>query len=397
MVQRKEGRRKRKKGHPQSKRAAAFMFVGMIAAICLINMVTKDKAFSEKENRVLEQKPEITVSGVESGRFMDQYESYKSDQFAGRDFWVTVKTNLELLMGKRESGGVFNGKKSYLLEDIASPDEEQLSENLESMKAFRKKYPDIPFYMLLAPNAANVLSDMLPSLAVTESQPDQFNEIKKTLGTDFTWVDAQKALKAHTDKYIYYHTDHHWTTLGAYYAYQELAKSMDLDTSKAPELVPYAVTGDFNGTLSATSGYGGGYREPIYIYSAKNPEEDVELVVNYVDEQRKTATLYDSSKLEGKDKYAVFFGGNFSVMDIRTTADSTERLLVVKDSYANCLIPFLTPYYREIVVVDPRYYYGDIDKVMKENKITSVLFLYNGNTFMEDNSISGVFAHDKTE
>lgn len=84
-------------------------------------------------------------------------------------------------------------------------------------------------------------------------------------------------------------------------------------------------------------------------------------------------------------------------MDIRTTADSTERLLIVKDSYANCLIPFLTPYYREIVVIDPRYYYGDIDKVMKENKITSVLFLYNGNTFMEDNSISGVFADDKAE
>lgn len=337
------------------------------------------------------------MSGIESGRFMDQFESYKSDQFAGRDFWVSVKTNIDLLMGKRESNGVFNGKKSYLLEDIAKPDEEQLAANLEAMKEFRKKYPKIPFYMLLAPNAANVLSDKLPDLAVTESQPDQFKEIKETLGSDFTWVDAQKALKAQKDKYIYYHTDHHWTTLGAYYAYQELAKCMDLDTSKAPELEPYAVTGYFNGTLSATSGYEGGYCEPIYIYSAKDAEEEVELVVNYVDEQRKTATLYDSSKLEGKDKYAVFFGGNFSIMDIRTTADSTDRLLVVKDSYANCLIPFLTPYYREIVVIDPRYYYGDINKVMKENRITSVLFLYNGNTFMEDNSISGVLADDKTE
>lgn len=85
------------------------------------------------------------------------------------------------------------------------------------------------------------------------------------------------------------------------------------------------------------------------------------------------------------------------MMDIRTTADSTDRLLLVKDSYANCLIPFLTPYFREIIVIDPRYYYGDIHKIMEENKITSVLFLYNGNTFVEDNSISGVLESHETE
>ena len=128
-----------------------------------------------------------------------------------------------------------------------------------------------------------------------------------------------------------------------------------------------------------------------------DPKDETEIVVTYTDEQRKTATLYDRSKLESRDKYAVFFGGNFSMMDIRTTADSTDRLLLLKDSYANCLIPFLVPYYREIIVIDPRYYYGDIYQVMKENKITSVLFLYNGNTFVEDNSISGVLESHETE
>ena len=108
----------------------------------------------------------------------------------------------------------------------------------------------------------------------------------------------------------------------------------------------------------------------------------------------KTATLYDTSKLKGKDKYALFLGGNYPILDIKTTADSTDRLLIIKDSYANSLIPFLIPYYREIVVVDPRYYYDDIEKVMKKDNITSVLFLYNGNTFVKDNSISGVLQND---
>lgn len=398
MEQRKEGRRRRRrKRFSQNKRAAAIMFVGMIAFICLIDLITRDKPFSEKENRVLEQKPKITMTGIESGRFMDQYESYKSDQFAGRDLWVFLKTNVDLLLGKRESNGVFKGKDGYLLEDIASPNQDQLDENLKAMKEFSSDYSKVPFYMLLVPNAANILSDKLPNLAVTENQQEQFEDIKKTLNEEYVWIDAQKVLRQHKDEEIYYRTDHHWTTLGANYVYQELAKYMELDTSKSPKLKPYAVTADFNGTLSATSGYKSGYKEPIYIYSAKDAKDETEVVVNYTDEQRKTATLYDSTKLDGKDKYAVFFGGNFSMMDIRTTADSTDRLLLVKDSYANCLIPFLVPYYREIIVIDPRYYYGDIRQVMEDNKITSVLFLYNGNTFVEDNSISGVLEKHETE
>ena len=210
-------------------------------------------------------------------------------------------------------------------------------------------------------------------------------------------MDVAKTLKKHKSEDIYYRTDHHWTTLGAFYAFQELASSMKLDTSKVSEWKSYAVTSEFNGTLSATSGYETGYEEPIYIYAPENIEDAPEVVVNYVNEKKKTATLYDSSKLEEKDKYAMFLGGNYPMIDIRTTADTTDRLLLIKDSYANCLVPFLVPYYREIIIIDPRYYYGDITEVMESNKITSVLFLYNGNTFVEDNSINGVLENDATE
>ena len=91
-----------------------------------------------------------------------------------------------------------------------------------------------------------------------------------------------------------------------------------------------------------------------------------------------------------------FLGGNFGIIDIRTTSDRTDKLLLIKDSYANCMIPFLTPYFREIVVLDPRYYYGNIDKVMSEKRITDILFLYNGNTFADDNSISGVLTPESS-
>ncbi len=386
MKQTKEKRRRKL----NIRRAAALLFIVLLFGISAINLATKDRSFSERENRVLEQSPELTLDGIESGRFMDQYESYKADQFAGRDIWVSLKTNVDYLFGKRESNGIFKGKRKYLLEDITVPKEEELSRNLEAIKSFQKEYPDVPTYMMLVPNAANVMSDKLPMLAVTEDQTAQFADIRKTLGDSVNWIDVEKTLKKHRDEKLYYHTDHHWTTLGAYYAYQTLADGMGLDKSQAPEWKPYAVTKTFNGTLSASSGYETGYGEPIYIYSAKNIKDNPQVVVNYVDEQEKKATLYDTSKLAEKDKYALFLGGNSAMIDIRTNADSTDRLLLLKDSYANCLIPFLTAHYREIIVIDPRYYYGDIRKVMEENKITSILYVYNGNTFVEDNSINGV-------
>ena len=381
----------------QRMKAAAIVFLATTGLICLVNLVSQDKEFSEKENRVLEQKPKLTLGAVESGRFMKQYESYKSDQFAGRDFWVSLKTRVDLIAGKRKANGVFKGSDNYLLEDISVMNEEQVKKNTDAIRAFAEEYPELPVYMMLVPNAANVLQDKLPPFAVTEDQDAQFAKIQKDLGDSVHWIDVSKTMKKHKNEEIYYHTDHHWTTLGASYAYETLVENMKLDPSKVPAFKPYAVANDFNGTLSSTSGYEAGYEEPIYIYAPKKDKDAVEVVVNYVDEQKKTATLYDRSKLKGKDKYGMFLGGNYSMLDIRTTADTTARLLLFKDSYANAVIPFLTPYYREIIVIDPRYYYGDITEVMQNHKITDILFLYNGNTFVEDNSISGVLQNGETE
>ena len=89
--------------------------------------------------------------------------------------------------------------------------------------------------------------------------------------------------------------------------------------------------------------------------------------------------------LDKKDAYTVFGGTNHSLFSISTPVRKNRNLLVIKDSYANCFIPFLTQDYRTITVVDPRYYYENIATVIKANDIDEVLFLYNANTFFSDN------------
>lgn len=376
-------------------RYAAFLFLFVVFVISASGMVKKEKKFSEDENRLLTQKPDITWQGIADGRYTKQYENYKADQFIGRDFWAGVKTKIDWLGGSREENGVFLCSDGYLMEDIVQPDTDSLQENLKAMKKFQKNHEDVQMNMLLVPDAAAVMQEKLPALAVAADQRKMMNEVKNTLHGSYKWLDAAAPLANHKDAAIYYKTDHHWTTKGAYYVFQGTASDLGIEKGRRVEMEPYAVTDTFNGTLSAKSGYERSAKEVIQIYLPK--EDRTEILVNYAEEKKKTASMYDSGKLEEKDKYGVFFGGNHPLVQIRTTSGSRERLLVVKDSYANCFVPFLTYYYREIVMVDPRYYYGDIEELMNEHKITQVLFLYNANTFFRDNNISGVLESDQTE
>lgn len=368
------------------------VFAAILLILIVLNLLIPDRKISENENRMLTQRPKFTVGSLFSGDFMTKYENYLADQFAGRDIWRSFNVVIRRLSGSKEIEDVFIGKNEQLLEDIIVPQQETLNENLTAIKAFSGKYSDNNVYMMLVPDAAAILSDKLPALAVTADQSKMFAQVKRELGDSVIWLDTAEVLKAHKKENIYYKTDHHWTGLGAFYVFGEVAPRMNIKKDVSSMFVSYPVSTTFNGVLASRSGCRQGVKETIEIYVAKETDNDV--IVSYVDEQKKTTSLYDSSKLETKDQFAVFLGGNASEIDIRTVSESTRRLLVIKDSFANNFIPFLTPFFREIVVVDPRYYSGTIQDIMDTYRITDTLFLYSGNTFFQDNNISGVLGSE---
>lgn len=379
----------RKKSKRRIERLIGGIFILCLFGVMLVNLIIPDREMSEEENRMLASKPKLTFSTLANGDFMEQYEEYLSDQFAGRDLWHRLKVALDRLGGSRMENGIYIGKDGQLLQDIQVPDQEHLSENLDAIKDFTETYQDIPVTMILVPDAACVLSDRLPWLASVEDQNQMISMAQQSLGDSVTWVDAASALNKHKREKIYYLTDHHWTSLGAFYTFQEAAPALGIEEDVSDKFLSYTVSDSFNGVLASESGACLGTEEKIDIYVPREGDDDV--IVNYVNESRRTTSLYDSSKLETKDQYGVFLGGNTSLIDIRTVSTSQKRLLVVKDSFANSFIPFLAPYYREIVVVDPRYYSGTIEDIMDAYRITDALFLYSGNSFFTDNSISGVF------
>ena len=362
-----------------------IIFILTLFLFLIINVIVPDREKSVQENRMLATKPKFRLSSLISGDYDEKFEAYMDDQFVGRDMWRKLKVMVDRIGGSRLENGVYIGTNGQLLEQIEVADENHLAANIKAIKSFSESQSKIPVRMMLVPDAANVLNHSLPALAKPEDQTQMFSMVRKDLGDS-----VSTELNKHKTEKIYYKTDHHWTTLGAFYAFQAAAPSLGIEGDLSGKYVSYAVSDSFNGMLASKSGVNLGEKEQIDIYVPT--EEDTDLIVDYVDEGKRSTSLYDSSKLKEKDQYTVFLGGNSSLLDIRTVSTSTKRLLLVKDSFANSFIPFLTPYYREIVVVDPRYYSGTINDLMDSYRISEVLFLYSGNTFFKDNNISGVFA-----
>ena len=367
-----------------------IIFILTLFLFLIINVIVPDREKSVQENRMLATKPKFRLSSLISGDYDEKFEAYMDDQFVGRDMWRKLKVAVDRIGGSRLENGVYIGTNGQLLEQIEVADENHLAANIKAIKSFSESQSKIPVRMMLVPDAANVLNHSLPALAKPEDQTQMFSMVRKDLRDSVEWIDVSTELNKHKTEKIYYKTDHHWTTLGAFYAFQAAAPSLGIDGDLSGKYVSYTVSDSFNGMLASKSGVNLGEKQQIDIYVPT--EEDTDLIVDYVDEGKRSTSLYDSSKLKEKDQYTVFLGGNSSLLDIRTVSTSTKRLLLVKDSFANSFIPFLTPYYREIVVVDPRYYSGTINDLMDSYRISEVLFLYSGNTFFKDNNISGVFA-----
>jgi hypothetical protein len=369
-------------------RAITFLILGFIVIGILWSVFQKDKTYSETENRVLAAKPELSLSSLSSGQYMSDMESYITDQFFLRNQWIKLKTTEDLAVGKRESNGVYIGKNQNLLEIQDDYDKDNVIKTAKAISDFADKHETLNQTMTLVPNAGYICDQLRPKNAPVHDQSKDITLVKENLGDNITYFDLTETMKSHKKEQIYYKTDHHWTSLGAKYAFEALAPQLKI-TDVPSEYTVYPVTHSFQGTLSSKSGYTRA-EDTIEVYIPKDGAPDT--LVNYTEQGEKTASIYHSSALKQKDKYEVFFGGNYARIDIDTPTSPDRNLLIFKDSYANCMIQFLQPYFRTITMIDARYYYDDVDRVISDRNITDILYLYNVNTFMTDTSLADVLS-----
>lgn len=363
----------------------AVLFVVCLAVAVIANLIKKDVKFSESENRMLTVRPKLNLQDVASGEYMSQFESYVSDQFILRDSWIQLKLSLDKLAGKKESNGVYLGKDGYLMEKLDEPNTEYEEKNLKEIGDFADRHQDLNVCMTLVPNAAYILKDKMPKNAPVRDQAEDLKKVQAEVGSKLNFVDVTETMQKHASEPIYYKTDHHWTSLGAKYVFEDMAEDLNITPTENYEV--YTVTTSFSGTLASKSGYHG-QEDTIEVYEPQGVDNDY--VVFYADDQKKTTSIYNADSLKEKDQYTVFFGGNHTRIDIDSPNPDNRCLLMFKDSYANSFVQFLTPYYRKIILIDPRYYYDNVEQIIASEKVTDVLFLYNLNTFLTDTSLADV-------
>ena len=353
-----------------------ILFCLFLGGIAVASILIPDKSYSEMENRNLRPLPELTTNKFTSGRFMTEVESYTSDQIVFRDTWVAIKALGEVLSGKQENNDIYFAEENTLIRRVYEPDESQLEENIQYLHTFTQQVK-VPVYFGLIPTAASVWRDRLPAGAPSADEEVWTESLYSRSGA--INIDLASSLKAHSQKYIYYRTDHHWTSLGAFYGANAILKAMDLEELDLSDYSPQTVSNSFLGTNYSSAGAWWISPDSITTYVT---EEGKEVTSNFTGHEE-PGRLYTPEQLEVKNKYAYFLAGNQPLCVIRSQAIG-PKILVIRDSYADCLAPFLTERFSEIHLFDLRYNRLSSSDYVRENDIDMVLILYSVETYFSD-------------
>ena len=361
-----------------------ILFFGMLFGLFLLTIFLPKQERSEMENRKLATFPKISWKTIMDRTFMDGFETYVEDHFVARDSWVGLKGEAEVAIGKTENGGVFIGEDRLFLK-LDPPDEEKVSDNLEGIQTFADQY-DLPIYLMVVPTASEIQGALLPSDAPVWDQKAFIEESYAALGDAVIPVDVYETLYEHREEALYYRTDHHWTTLGAYYAYLKAADVMDLPGAADRVYETEQVSDSFYGTLYSKVGYRRISPDTIELYHPVEGDRPVEITRMDSGDTVYTS-VYFRDKLDERDQYQVFFGG-VSPMTTIETGEEGKRLLVFKDSYADSLLPFLVDDYASIVTMDLRYLNLPYDDLVDPEAFDAVLLVYNVQNFSGSDEVS---------
>lgn len=365
-----------------NRKFVTFIGLALIAVLAVGQIFTASRGFSDMENRYLKAYPKAEAELIGSGEWMEQLETYLADHVPGRDEWVQIKNTAARLSGRRQIGQVVFTENDRLIQ-VQDVTLQQLQENAEMISKFAEAMPEeVEFDFLLAPNASWIYRDLLPKETLTYDPEEAAKSLQDGLSERVKLTVPYDTLVEHKEEAIYFKSDHHWTMRGAAYAYMDLAKVLGLG-EKDPFAYGVTNTGhEFKGSIFSQA--------PIFGYEGEEFEIiQVEGLDAHWNSDTQTGPVLMKEKFEEKDQYTAFFGGNYGLVRIENEkASSEEKLLILKDSYANILVPFLIEDYSEIAMVDLRHYRGSVKTLVEAEGVNRVLAIYNLDFLCTDQSFA---------
>ncbi|MCI5578099.1 MAG: DHHW family protein [Oscillospiraceae bacterium] len=384
------------------------LFALVLGGISLFTAILPKKEKSENENRYLADFPSaINEKKLETAKnpadvwnsvkwkyindrsghaFKDDFETYLSDHIVRREDWVKASNRIQTLSGKKEINGVYT-LDNQMIQTFKEYNADDVNNSINAMNAFAERFPDKQMFFMLAPTVQEFCSGKIPSYEGLLSEKTFIDDCYKKL-RNISAIDCRSFLASNSDEYIYYRTDHHWTSLGAYYAYQSAAKLLEYTAYGYGSFNIETASSDFRGTLYSKTLDDSIPADNIDYYTLSKNEPKVKMTCINGSEVKEYDSLYVRDFLNEKDKYSSFTGSNVPIVEIETDVDTDKTLLIIKDSYAHSLVPFLSKHYSKITMVDMRYINTSLNDLINLDDYSQVLFMYNAVTFAEDGNIT---------
>lgn len=357
-------------------------FCVFIGVFCGLYFMLPDKTFSENEKRVLQGNPEFSGERLFNGKFGKEFENYLSDQFAGRDFFVGLNAYYDLAIGRNGVNGVYAGKDGYLIEKPVVPEGSAFADNIRAVNTFAQRTgitPDV----IIVPTAGYICADKLPDVHEEYRDEELLNKAADGL-TSARDIDLVAPFMALRDgEQLYYRTDHHWTSQGAYAAYRAYCEAKGIKPVPADRFSVEQVDG-FYGTTYSRSALWLKKPDTIDLFIDKSKPE---IKVEIPEADIVSDSLYFEDHLNREDKYPVFLDGNHGYVKITNADAKGGKLLLIKDSYAHAMAPFLIENYSEVYMVDLRYYRQSVATLIRDEGIDNVLILYGLGNFVNDTNL----------
>ena len=362
-----------------------FVFSAIVILFTVIDIINSPKEFSELENKNLSQIPILSLESYIDTSFSSDYEKYINDQFFLRDKWIDLKSRIEYLLGKRENNDIIFGKDNYLFKKFTTFNDEMLKNNLNSIITFTNNYnKEVDFFII--PNSYAVYDELTPRYLPLVDQLSLINSINSYLSLKsndhISTINVAEELLKNKDDYIYYKTDHHWTSYGAYLAYLTYMDYLGLEIVDINNLEKITIN-NFLGTYYNRSKYFKADSDFITYYNILGLHIEID--------GKEQLSLMDLDKFKGSDKYSAFLWGNNGLTKVINENISEERkgssILIFKDSYANSFIQFLSYNYEIIDIIDLRYFKESIRNFMKDKDYNEILIMYSFNNLSSDINI----------
>ena len=360
------------------KYAPMIVFLLFIFSMGFAFLLLPKKAYSPSEKRYLASFPKLSVETFLSGEFGKDFEKYLSDHMTGRQFFVGLNAYANLAQGLNGVSGKYLSGDGYIINEPLNPIDNRLDENTEIIKNFALSI-DVPVTMTIVPSTGYIMNDKLPLNHLPYEDEKYFESFENSFKeSNVNFVNLLNPFKEYTKNgdQLYYKTDHHWTSLGAFRAYQLICNSMAI-TPTPEEQFSVETYQDFYGTTYSGSAYWFNPADDIQLWvNPDNTEENITVEITEGQKTTESHSLFYKEHLTEEDKYPVFLDGNQPFVRITNTNAPDGTLIVVKDSFAHCLVPFLADNYKNIVMVDMRYYKGSVSELIESENADQVLITY---------------------